>query len=143
MDRPKDAYRGTGYWVGQFVLLALFGVACLGGGLFILFAPESATCPRGGCEREPGAGVMLLLAGVAFLIVLLWMVGRYRGSSAEQRAVYAWVIMQRHTPGHHSRDRESMALAARARRGELTRQEIARLQALRPEVPYPGKLPPA
>jgi len=72
-------------------------------------------------------------------------------SAAEQRAVYAWAVRQQQ-PGQESLSAASptpasvtdpavLRLAKRAKRGELRDDEIAALQALRPNMLYPGKLP--
>lgn len=34
-----------------------------------------------------------------------------------------------------------LGVATQAKRGELSAEEIAALQALRPDVPYPGRMP--
>jgi hypothetical protein len=127
---------GAGYWATQIGASALFVVLGFGGGIFIL-ASDS---------EEKGQGVMLLFVGVIFLGLLIWLIRQMTTRSSEQRAVYAWAIMQQHAAeGSAAPDNDvvRMGRAARARDGKLTRDEILSLQALRPDVPYPATLPPA
>ncbi|MFC6355124.1 hypothetical protein [Luethyella okanaganae] len=138
-DKP---YKGTGYWATQIGVSALIAALSLGGGVFVL----------AGDTEKKGEGVMMMLVGIAFLLTVIWLVKRVMSSTKEQRAVYAWAIMQHHSrnvydgrpidvPGSAANDIETMSIAAKARDGRLSLAEVQRLQALRPEVPYPGRLP--
>ena len=127
---------GASYWVTQIAVCAVASVAAPALGIFF-FTYEPA---------EPGKGVMLFLIGLLFLGCLIWLVRTYRRMSTTQRAVYAWAITQQHGAAAGSgiaSDAAMMASATRAKNGELTRDDLLRLQALRPENEYPGTLPPA
>ena len=121
---------GNGYWAVQIGVSALFAVVGLGGAVFY-FATQT---------EELGRGLMLGLVGLTFLVLLIVLIRRFRGSSKEQRAVYAWAIMQQHSSGKVD-DMTTLALAARARDGKLSAVELSELQALRPDNPYPGTPP--
>ncbi|MEV0089353.1 hypothetical protein [Saccharopolyspora sp. NPDC050642] len=147
--KQTRVYKGSGYWITQIVFSLLMIVLCGAGGAYVLFAP-----PNPGDEAGPGAGVVMLLVAIAFLFVLIWLIKQFAGSTKEQRAVYAWAIMQQHSRNVHDgrmlnapqavgNDVAAMSVAKKARNGQLSRAEIDRLQALRPEAPYPGKMPPA
>lgn len=149
-SKPKSPYKGTGYWVSQLLVSAFFMVAGTAGGLFIMFAPDCWLNTRTCAPDGRGEGVILLLVGLAFGITFFVMLRAHRRMSKEQRAVYAWAIMQQHAtrtdghpanPGAVRNDVAIMDVAARAKRGDLSVAEIRRLQALRPDVPYPGSLP--
>jgi hypothetical protein len=92
-------------------------------------------------EESPGRGLLYFLAGVAFLGVFFWLLREYRKGGREGRAVYAWAIMQQHQYTPIRNDAAVMSVAARARDGELSLDELRALQALRPDVPYPGRWP--
>lgn len=141
-------YSGAGYWAVQIGVSALLAVLGLGGGVFILIDsgnPDSAS------STDAGAGAIVLLVGVVFLLLLVWLVVGFASQSRQRRAVYAWAIMQDYVarnpgsrpvrPGRAVRgDLVSLATAAQARDGRLSYEEVLRLQMLRPEVPYPGNL---
>ena len=96
--------------------------------------------------EEPGRGVIYFFIGVLFLPVFLWLLRKYLRSSKKQRAAYAWVIMQQNSElqadGLNPRnDAWAMHMAERARTGTITASEVADLQRLRPDVPYPGDTP--
>ncbi|QDP98202.1 hypothetical protein FOE78_21905 [Microlunatus elymi] len=149
--KTKRTYRGTGYWVLQIGACAVIGLACLAAGGFLLFAPDSVTCPAGGCDDNAGGGLLVLLIGIGLIITMVVVIRLFVRSTKEQRAVYAWAIMQQYwadgpagplnVPTGVAQDARTLQVAAQARRGELSRKEIDRLQALRPDVPYPGRLP--
>jgi hypothetical protein len=127
-------YKGTGYWVTQIGVLAFFALLCPAGGVFVLMSNS----------EDNGGGVMMILIGIVFLVVLIGMIRKFAITTREQRAVYAWAIMQQHSTHASARaDVAAMGVAAKAREGELSRAEIEWLQALSPDVPYPGQLPPA
>ena len=147
--KPKSPYKGTGYWVGQLLIGAVLGFGGLAAGVFLLVAPDEVLAPPG-TPVERGQGVMVLLVGVVFTVMFVVMLRAWLRMSKEQRAVYAWAIMQQHatrTDGHPVNsgavlnDVAIMGVAARAKRGELSVDEIQRLQGLRPDMPYPGSLP--
>jgi hypothetical protein len=80
------------------------------------------------------------------LVCLIWLVRQVVGKSKQQKAIYAWAIMQQQSirptgEAAVASDVVAMLAAARARDGRLSRTQLERLQALRPEVPYPGTLP--
>jgi len=148
VNRSATTYSGTGYWAVQIGLSALLALLGLGGGVFILI---DVSRPDYTGSTSVGDGVMALLTGVVFLVLLLWLIVSMRSGTREQRAIYAWAIMQdyvaRHPgerplrPGRTVRgDVASLGTAAMARDGQLSHEEVMRLQALRPEVPYPGDL---
>ena len=129
-------YSGTGYWKSQIVICglgALLGI--VGGPIAVVLDTE-----------EPGRGVIYFFIGVLFLPVFLWLLRKYLRSSKKQRAAYAWVIMQQNSElqadGLNPRnDAWAMHMAERARTGTITASEVADLQRLRPDVPYPGDTP--
>lgn len=144
----SQKYTGIGYWVVQIGFSALLAALGLFGGIFILI---DSGRPDSTGSAGSGEGAIVLLVGIVFLALLVWLVAGFVSQSRQQRAVYAWAIMQEYvargpgtrpmTPGRTvTGDVASMAVAARARDGELSYEEVLRLQALRPEVPYPGDL---
>lgn len=130
--KSRPAYKGGGYWAVQFgfcafmVAVSAFGVVAIA---------------REGGPDAAGQALILGVVALLFLGVLIWLLVMFFGQTAQQRAVQAWAIMQQHTSSvdHVT----AMRRAGDARRGELSRAEIDELQALRPEVPYPGTLPHA
>jgi hypothetical protein len=89
-----------------------------------------------------------------FLMTFRWLVKAYRKGGPTGRAVYAWAIMQQHdySPSRLAAqfgngrqvavDVLRMQVAGRARDGLLSADELRALQAMRPDVPYPGEWPP-
>lgn len=133
--KPMQAKQtGNSYWVTQIAACAFAAIAAPILGIFLFIVEPD----------EPGMGLMLILIGMMFLGCLVWVVRAYRRMSKTQRAIYAWAITQQHgaAAGVPS-DVAMMASAARAKNGELTRDELLHLAALRPENPYPGTMPPA
>jgi hypothetical protein len=135
----KDSYDGRGYWATQIIVSLLFGVGGIAYGTAVFVTDF---------DPDKSHGVIGILIGVAFLATLVWLVRSYRRSGRVGRAVYAWAIMQQHRYSHGSSDVEkvgatamNMHVAARARDGKLTLDELRELQAMRPEVPYPGEWP--
>lgn len=146
--KRKGVYNGTGYWVVQLGASAFFTVFLIVAGVVIMVAPSDT---RSG-EDISGAGLLMLIFGIVFAVVFTVMLRRFISMSREQRAVYAWAVMQQHStrrdmhpvnPGRVGSDLSMLSVAKRAKRGELTAAEIEALQRLRPDVPYPGTLPPA
>ncbi|WP_285725102.1 hypothetical protein [Psychromicrobium xiongbiense] len=144
----KKPYSGGGYWTVQIGFSALIALACLTGGIYILV---EASRPGTTTSASIGDGAMMLVIGVAFLLLLVWLLVTLASSSHEQRAVYAWAIMQDYASRHPgvrvmrptltvSDDVASLQVAEQARSGSLSLEDVLRLQALRPEVPYPGNL---
>ena len=147
MTRSKR-YSGLGYWVVQIGFSAILALLGLVGGVYILIDNGDGV-PSG--SAGTGEGVMVPLVGIVFLMLLVWLIASFVSQSREERARYAWAIMQDYTardPGRRpmtpgrtvAGDLASMANAAQLRDGELTYEEVLRLQALRPEVPYPGDI---
>jgi len=146
---PRETkYTDFGYWAVQIGFSGLLALLGLGGGVYVLV---DASRPDSTNSAGVGGGIMLILTGVVFLLLLIWLVVLMTSSSREQRAIYAWAIMQEHAarnPGARplrpastvAADVASMDVATRARNGALSLDEVLRLQALRPEVPYPGDL---
>jgi hypothetical protein len=136
-----ETTRGSGYWAGQIIACSVLGVGAIAGGIVIIAASGS-----GDSEAGVGEGVIAILAGVAFLGTLIWVLRMMATSTKTQRAVYAWAIMQQQATRWDGlppeNDMRAMGIAAKARDGKLTAAEIQQLQALRPEVPFPGTLPP-
>jgi len=125
---------GGSYWATQIGACAFAAVAAPALGVFF-FVVEPA---------EPGKGLLLILIGMMFLGCLVWLVRTYRRMSKAQRAVYAWAIAQQHGSAAQRgipADAAIMASAARAMKGELSRDEVLALQALQPGNPYPGTVP--
>jgi hypothetical protein len=122
---------GRGYWATQLAVSLLFALAG------IVFGPIAMVMD----EESPGRGLLYFLAGVAFLGVFFWLLREYRKGGREGRAVYAWAIMQQHEYTPIRNDAVVMSVAARARDGKLSLDELRALQALRPDVPYPGRWP--
>jgi len=144
----SQKYSGLGYWIGQFAFSALLAILGLAGGVYMLIDSGSENPSS---STGVGEGAIVLLVGIVFLLLLIWLIVSFVAQSRQQRAVYAWAIMQDYVsrnpgaraarPGRAVRgDIASMATAARARDGALSYEEVLRLQALRPEVPYPGDL---
>ncbi|MGW2180591.1 hypothetical protein ACWCXX_21305 [Streptomyces sp. NPDC001732] len=123
-------YKGTGYWATQIGALAFFALLGSAGGVFVVM----------GDSEDKGDGGMMILIGIVFLVVLIVMIRKFATTTKEQRAVYAWAIMQQHSASAPAA--AAMGVAEKARQGTLSRAEIEQLQALRPENPYPGQLPP-
>jgi len=132
----RAPYSGNGYWKSQIVicgLAALLGI--VGGPIAVVLDTE-----------EPGRGVIYFFIGVLFLPFFISLLRKYLKSSKKQRAAYAWVIMQQNSelqadglsPRH---DAWAMHMAERARTGTIAASEVADLQRLRPDVPYPGDTP--
>lgn len=129
-------YSGNGYWKSQIVICglgALLGI--VGGPIAVVLDKE-----------EPGRGVIYFLIGLLFLPFFISLLRKYLKSSKKQRAAYAWVIMQQNSelqadglnPGN---DAWALHMAEQARTGKITASEVADLQRLRPDVPYPGDTP--
>lgn len=144
---PK--YKGNVYWASQLVGMAAFTVGLFAAGCFLLFAPDEVL-DASGEPPERGAGVMLIFCAILFGVGFIVFFRKWRKSSAEQRAVYAWAVMQQHSvrtdlhpinPARGVTDARILGIAEDAKRGELTAAQIAQLQALRPDVPYPGWTP--
>jgi hypothetical protein len=123
--------RGRGYWATQFAVSLLLGIAG------IVFGPVAMVMD----EESPGRGLLYFLAGVAFLCAFFWLLREYRKAGREGRAVYAWAIMQQHQYTAVRNDAVVMSVAARARDGKLSLDELRALRALRPDSPYPGRWP--
>ena len=132
----RAPYSGNGYWKSQIVicgLAALLGI--VGGPIAVVLDTE-----------EPGRGVIYFFIGVLFLPFFISLLRKYLKSSKKQRAAYAWVIMQQNSElqadGLSPRnDAWAMHMAERARTGTIAASEVADLQRLRPDVPYPGDTP--
>lgn len=124
---------GSRYWAVQIGVSAFFAVVCLGAGAFLVFQTD-----------EPGRGVILGCVGLMFVALLVWLVVKMMSSTREQRAIYAWAIMQQEPTnrfGPSGNDVVSLHVAELAREGKLPDKDLLELQALRPENPYPGTLP--
>lgn len=146
----RGRYTGRGYWAVQLIASAVLAILGLGGGLFIVFS--RGVNPNGTpMSVEPGELAFIFATGFVFLLLFVWLLTRAVSGTREERAIQAWAIMQQHSangggvrPLPTSRavrnDVESMRVARLARDGRLPLEEIQRLQALRPEVPYPGDL---
>ncbi|TBN56483.1 hypothetical protein EYE40_03190 [Glaciihabitans arcticus] len=123
--------KGISYWITQIAVSAVFAIgAPITGVLMFSLKPD-----------EPGMGVILILIGIAFFFCLLWLIRAYRSMSKQQRAIYAWAIAQQMAATdvrNPKSDGEAMTVASQAKDGALSPGELAALQALRPEVPYPG-----
>lgn len=140
----ESSQTGRAYWAGQMIVCLLFGVGGIVYGSIVLGTDF---------EPEKGRGLMGFLIGVGFLATFYWLVKSYRRGGPVGRAVYAWAIMQQHdySParlraqfGDASQvgaDVLRMRVAAKARDGQLTADELHALQQLRPDVPYPGQWP--
>jgi hypothetical protein len=131
----ENSGKDRGYWATQITVSAVFAVSGIVGGPFIMAYSD-----------DPGYGLIFFLAGVAFLVCLIWLIGQLVGKTKEQKAIYAWAIMQQQSirptgDAAVASDMVAMLAAARARDGKSSRAELERLQALRPEVAYPGTLP--
>ncbi|MFG6403114.1 hypothetical protein [Microbacterium sp. P04] len=129
-----DQSSGTSYWVTQIAVCAVAGVAFpVLGVLMFTWSPE-----------EPGRGVLMIFIGLAFLGTLIYLISSYRRMSKAQQALYAWAINQVNgsAAGAAMSPARMMTIASRAQAGDLTPEELHALQALRPDVPYPGTIPP-
>ncbi|NRQ50341.1 hypothetical protein [Aeromicrobium stalagmiti] len=125
---------GRGYWASQMIVCLLFGIGGVVYGSIVLATDF---------EPEKGRGLIGFLIGVMFLWTFRWLVKAYRKGGPTGRAVYAWAITQHeYVPVRRvDGDLHKMAIAARARDGLLTIDELRALQALRPDRPYPGEWP--
>lgn len=126
----KRSYTGNGYWNIQILISAVVATLLVDLGVFIL----------GSDAEEKGAGLLYVLIGLGFLLVLRWLVRTYTRLRPSERAVYAWAVMQQYRLGARN-DASTMRIAAAARDGLLSRADIERLQERRPRVPYPGEWP--
>ena len=129
-------YSGNGYWKTQIIVCGLGALLGIAGG------PIAIVLDR----EEPGRGVIYFLIGLLFLPFFISLLRKYLTSSKKQRAAYAWVIAQQQSElqadGLDPRnDAWAMQMAERARTGRIAASEVADLQRLRPEVPYPGDAP--
>jgi hypothetical protein len=132
MTKVAGSRSGDGYWGGQIGATALFGFG---------FVACSVVLLASGTD-EPGGAVLLALGGIAFLTTFGWAVDAATRSTAQERALFAWVITQHEAAGHGN-DVLAMREAALARDGELDSGRIRALQAIRPDNPYPSELPPS
>ena len=135
MERSAGTDRG--YWATQITVSAVFAVGGIIGGPYVMATSD-----------DPGYGLIFFLGGLLFLVCLIWLIRQVVGKTTQQKAVYAWAIMQQQgvrADGNAAvaSDMVAMVNAGRARDGTLSRAEVERLQALRPDVPYPGTLPAA
>ena len=129
-------YSGNGYWRSQITICGLGALLGIVGGPIALVLDT----------EEPGRGVIYFLVGLLFLPFFISLLRKYLTSSNKQRAAYAWVIAQQQSElqadGLDPRnDAWAMQMAERARTGRIAASEVADLQRLRPEVPYPGDAP--
>jgi len=148
-DPAQPVYKGNTYWATQIGGSVLLALLFLGLGLFLLLAPDDVLSSTGE-PAERGGGLMVALTGILFLVLFFVMLTKWRRSSKEQRAVYAWTVMQQHAsrtdmhpvnPVATVNDVKILGIANSARQGRLSAEQIGALQALRPDVPYPGKMP--
>ena len=124
--------KGSSYWAVQIIVCAVAAIALPTLGVLLFFlSPE-----------EPARGVILILIGIAFLVVLIRLVRSYRGMSVTQRAVYAWAVTQLHS-NSDTPDDIILGTAAAAQAGRLPLADLEGLQALNPGNPYPGAWPSA
>jgi hypothetical protein len=131
----QSAGTDRGYWATQITVSAVFAVFGIVGGPFLMAYSD-----------DPGYGLIFFVTGVAFLVCLIWLIRQIVGKTKQQKAIYAWAIMQQQSirpagDAAVASDMVAMLTASRARDGKLGRAELERLQALRPDVPYPGTLP--
>ncbi|MFF4082689.1 hypothetical protein ACFYZN_25245 [Streptomyces sp. NPDC001777] len=147
-NEKRKSYTGRGYWAVQIGFSALLALLGLGGGVLVLI---EVSRPGSTSSAGVGDGAMMLVVGVVFSLLLIWLVTALIRQSRRQRAIYAWTIMQDYAarnpglrplrPGKTvASDLATMETATRASDGTLSLEEVLRLQALRPEVPYPGDL---
>lgn len=123
-----DGNRSNTYWVTQVSVLGIFGIGFLVAGV-VLWSTDF--------DNHAGDGFMLLLGAALFLGVMFWVIRNFRGMSTDQRAAYAWAIAQLHSAGVGS-DIAQLSIAAKARAGTLTLDEVTALEAMHPGRPYPG-----
>jgi hypothetical protein len=133
----------AGYWGLQFgaciVMMLIFAagvVAAWGYGIGF----------TDGSDTPAGDGLMSLLCFGAFFGCFLYLWGVRRKSTGLGRLRYAWVIRQteravignlRSVP----RDTVALGLAEKASQGKLTAEDLAMLQGLDPDLPYPWRMP--
>ena len=130
----RKPFTGKGYWAVQIGVSAFFAIGGIGAAV-LFYATETEDLGRGG---------IFVIIGVLFLALLIWLLREYGKYNKQQRAVYAWAIMQQWSPAPYprtGRDLKVMATAARARDGKLSVAELNALQSLKPENPYPGPSP--
>ena len=123
---------GNAYWASQIGFSALLAILTFAAAVWAFLSDA---------EDEKGRGVMYLFISLLFLGCLIWLIRKFTQSTAKQRAVFAWAIMQHEATLSRSgiaSDARAMDVAARARDGKLTPEELRELQAMRPDIPYPG-----
>ncbi|PIJ10754.1 hypothetical protein BMH32_08400, partial [Leucobacter sp. OLJS4] len=76
-------YTGVGYWAVQIGFSALLATLGLFGGIFILL--ESGR-PNPTGSAGTGEGAIVLLVGIVFLVLLVWLVLGFLSQSRQQRA---------------------------------------------------------
>ena len=127
----RNPTTGKAYWAVQIGVSAFFAIGGIGAAV-LFYATETEDLGRGG---------VFVIIGVLFLGLLIWLLREYGKHSKQQRAVYAWAIMQQWSPAPYpqtGRDLKAMGIAARARDGKLSVAELNALQSLQPDNPYPG-----
>jgi len=131
------------YWLTQIAACVLF--------MLIGFAGVIAAWGYGigfsGDDAAGGDGLMSLFIASLFVWGFVYLLKIRRQSTGLGRLRFVWVIRQTEhaTIGNFRnvrRDMAALALAQKASRGELTEEELAGLQAMDPEFPYPWRIPP-
>ena len=131
----------SGYWSLQFAACILF-VVLGSAGVVVAWGFGQ---PLTGDDTAAGDGFMSLLTAAAFAACTVYLGKKYRPGNALGRLRYAWTIRQ---TGQSPRlrtvtqDMNAMSLANKASQGTLTTEELAALQALDPDFPYPWRIPP-
>ena len=130
-----------GYWGFQFAACVFFVVLGSAG----VVAAWGFGVPFTGDDTAAGDGFMSVLTAAAGAACLVYLLKKYRPANLLGRLRYAWTIRQiGQAPQFRSvnLDLTAIALADKATQGTLTDEELAALQALDPNFPYPWRIPP-
>ncbi len=131
------------YWVTQFAACVLFMLlGCAG-----VVAAWGYGIGFSGDDAAGGDGLMSLFTASLFALGFVYLLKIRNRSTGLGKLRFAWAIRQAEhaTLGNFrnvGRDMAALALAQKASRGELTEEELAGLQAMDPEFPYPWRIPP-
>ncbi|MFJ6416716.1 hypothetical protein [Paeniglutamicibacter sp. NPDC091659] len=132
------------YWVTQFAACVLF--------MLMGFAGVVAAWGYGigfsGDDAAGGDGLMALFIASLFVGCFVYLLKIRKRSTGLGKLRFAWVIRQTEHATianfrNVGRDMAALALAQKASKDELTKEELAGLQAMDPEFPYPWRIPPS
>ncbi|GGE93712.1 hypothetical protein [Mycetocola zhadangensis] len=147
-DLTAEQYRALkksagGYWGIQFVACTLFVLLGIAG----VVAAWGYGIGFTGGDAAAGDGLLSLITAAAFGACIVYLLTVYRKNTGLGRLRYAWVLRQTGLVNAGNvrnpvKDVRAMSLAQKASQGELTHDELAALQALDPNFPFPWRIPP-